>query len=156
VQPGLVGTSTQQLTLANLVAITDIIDNNGISYTQVRAAAQRAFSRSAPLSLLPRRYPKCIDSHFPEPTFPLPHFPLIFRRAAALRELHVGQPHHLRFRASERARSGRTLCCPREERRRRWGSTGEQRAHFRRRRNLHCAARHWRCGEGNGRPLNHD
>ena len=48
VQPGLVGFSTQQLTLANPTVITDIIDNNGISYLQVRAApAQRLPSAPA-------------------------------------------------------------------------------------------------------------
>ena len=48
VQPGLVGVSTQQLTLANPTVITDILDNNGISYLQVRAApAQRLPSAPA-------------------------------------------------------------------------------------------------------------
>jgi hypothetical protein len=63
VQPGLVGVSTQQLTLANPTVITDILDNNGISYLQVRAlpAAQRASScsRQCACSVVPRS-PKCL------------------------------------------------------------------------------------------------
>ena len=38
VQPGLVGASTQALTIASATAITDILDTNGFSYSQVRTA----------------------------------------------------------------------------------------------------------------------
>ena len=109
VQPGLVGVSTQQLTLANPTVITDILDNNGISYLQVHAApAQR--QRSAPAharASAPAQLCRALRNAFPtRPDPPSCLFTTLPIHAPALRELHLRQPLHLCDRASGRARAG--------------------------------------------------